>query len=218
MPKATHQLAAIMFTDIEGYTAFMQRDEAQAINIREEHRKIFNFTTKKYRGKILQYFGDGTLSSFDSGIAAVECGIEMQLAFLRDSNLIAGKTGIPVRIGIHSGDIIYTEDDIIGDGVNVASRIESLATVGSVFISDKVFDEIKNQDSIETQSMGWFELKNVVKSVEVFAISNKGLMVPDPNQIHGNTKKEVKLENFLKPFGIALYPNRSPDIFLVFGV
>ena len=183
------QLAAIMFTDIEGYSALMQGDEAQAIHLRAAHRKIFNSTTEKYGGKILQYYGDGTLSIFDSAIAAVECGIELQLAFQKSPNSIADKIGIPVRIGIHSGDIIYSEEDIIGDSVNVASRIESLATVGSVFISDKVFDEIKNQASIETQSMGWFELKNVVKPVEVFAISNEGLVVPDPNQIQGKARK-----------------------------
>jgi class 3 adenylate cyclase/tetratricopeptide (TPR) repeat protein len=213
------QLAAIMFTDIEGYTAFMQRDEAQAILLREEHRKIFNFTTEKYGGKILQYYGDGTLSIFDSAIAAVECGIEMQLSFLKGYNPIVGKTNIPVRIGIHSGDIIYSEEDIIGDSVNVASRIESLAAVGSVFISDKIFDEIKNQDSIKTQSMGWFELKNVVKSVEVFAISNNGLVVPDPNQIQGKAQKIKKQDDFFKTLWNRIQPQLVAGYFAgVWGI
>jgi len=190
------QLAAIMFTDIEGYTALMQGNEAQAIHFRQEHRNIFNSTTEKYGGKILQYYGDGTLSIFDSAIVAVECGIEMQRAFQSSTNPIAGKTGIPVRIGIHSGDIIYSKEDIIGNSVNIASRIESLACVGSVFISYKVFDEIKNQDGIETQSMGLFELKNVAKPVEVFAISNSGLIVPDPKQIQGKAKRVEVPDSF----------------------
>ena len=139
----TRQLAAIMFTDIEGYTALMQQNEEQAIQVRDKHRQIFNSITEKHRGRVLQYYGDGTLSIFDSAIDAVKCGIEMQLDFQKDP-------AIPVRIGIHTGDIIFSEDDIIGDGVNVASRIESLAVAGSVFISDKVFDEIKNQESIQT--------------------------------------------------------------------
>jgi len=178
----TRQLVAIMFTDIQGYTAMMQHDEELAIKIRDRHRKIFNGTTEKFNGKILQYFGDGTLSTFTSAIDAVKCAMEMQIAFQLEPV-------IPVRIGIHLGDIVFTEDDIIGDGVNVASRIESLAVAGSVFISDKVYDEIKNQSSIEARSLKTFELKNVDKPVEVFAISNKGLIIPNADEITGKTKE-----------------------------
>lgn len=142
-----HQLAAIMFTDIQGYTALMQHDEASALDLRNRHREIFNSTTAKYKGKILQYYGDGTLSIFQSAIDAVRCGIELQLAF-------RVRPEIPVRIGIHSGDILISEEDIVGDGVNVASRIESLAAAGSVFISEKVYDEVKNQAGIQTVSSG----------------------------------------------------------------
>jgi len=99
---------------------------------------------------------------------------------------------IPVRIGIHTGDIIFTEDDIIGDGVNVASRIESLSVAGSVFISEKVYDEVKNQTGIFTVSMGVFELKNVDKPMEVFAITNRGLVIPDKHEIFGKEKKISK--------------------------
>jgi TolB-like protein/class 3 adenylate cyclase len=176
-----HKLAAIMFTDIEGYTALMQKDEAKAVEYRNRHREIFNSTIRKYNGKILQYYGDGTLSTFSSAIDAVKCGIDMQLAFRQDPH-------IPVRVGIHTGDIIFTEDDIIGDGVNVASRVESLAVVGSVFISGKVYDEVKNQAGIQSISMGLFELKNVDKPLEVYAISNPGLVVPERASITGKLK------------------------------
>jgi len=175
------QLAAIMFTDIQGYTSMMQKDEDQAINIRERHREAFNRITEKYKGKILQYYGDGTLSIFDSAINAVKCGIDLQLEYLQDPV-------IPVRIGIHIGDIIYSDEEIIGDGVNVAARIESLAIPGSVLISDKVYDEIKNQSSIQTKSLKTFELKNVTKTMEVYAISNQGLIIPSIEDIKGKTK------------------------------
>jgi len=112
------QLVAIMFTDIQGYTALMQKDENKAIAYRDLHRKIFDSTTKKFGGRILQYYGDGTLSTFPSAIDAVQCGIEMQFAFSKE------KLKIPIRVGIHSGDIIVTDQDIIGDAVNVAARIE----------------------------------------------------------------------------------------------
>jgi len=183
--KATqiHQLAAIMFTDIQGYTALMQQDEEKAIKFRNRHREVFEVITEKFKGKILQYYGDGTLSTFNSAIDAVRCGIELQLGFREEPR-------IPVRIGIHSGDILFSEDGIVGDGVNVASRIESLAVAQSVFISEKVYDEVKNQSGIQTISMGVFEFKNVDKPMEVFAITNPGLIVPEKNQITGKVKKE----------------------------
>ncbi len=177
----SRKLAAIMFTDIEGYTTLMQHNEEKAIQTRDKHRQIFNSITDKYNGRILQYYGDGTLSIFDSAIDAVKCGIDMQLQFLEDPV-------IPVRIGIHTGDIIFSEEEIIGDGVNVASRIESLAVSGSVFISDKVYDEIKNQESIQASRLKTFNLKNVEKPIEVYAISNSGLIVPDPDDIQGKTE------------------------------
>ena len=176
----SRQLAAIMFTDIQGYTALMQQNEEKAIQVREKHRRLFNSITKKHNGRILQYYGDGTLSIFNSAIDAVKCGIEMQLGFLK-------KPSIPVRIGIHLGDIIFSEEEIIGDGVNVASRIESLAVPGSVFISDKVYDEIKNQESLKTSLLKTFKLKNIERPTDVYAISNVGLIVPNPEDIKGKT-------------------------------
>jgi class 3 adenylate cyclase len=95
----------------------------------------------------------------------------MQIAFQQEPS-------IPVRIGIHIGDIIRTESDIIGDAVNIASRIETLATAGSILISDKVNDQIKNQKDILTQFIGNFDFKNVDQSMPVFAIANSGVIVP----------------------------------------
>jgi len=187
MPRS-RQLAAIMFTDIVGYTALMQQNEKKAIQARNKHRRIFNSVTKKYNGKILQYYGDGTLSIFDSAIDAVKCSIEMQLSFQKEPS-------IPVRIGIHSGDIIFNEEEIIGDSVNVASRIESLSVPGSVFISDKVYDEIKNQDYVKTTRLKTFKLKNVEKPIRVYAISNTGLIVPDPDEIEGKTEVSISSES-----------------------
>jgi LuxR family maltose regulon positive regulatory protein len=181
----TRQLAAIMFTDIKGYTALMQRNEQEAIQARDKHRRIFKAATEKYNGKILQYYGDGTLSIFDSAIDAVKCGIEMQRGFMEEPE-------IPVRIGIHTGDIFFSDEEIVGDSVNVASRVESLAVPGSVFISEKVYDEVKNQESIQTVRLKSFRMKNVEKPIEVYAVSNKGLVVPEPEELRGKTEEEDK--------------------------
>jgi len=165
----TRQLVAIMFTDIKGYTALMQKDEDTAIAYRSKHREVFESATKKYNGRILQYYGDGTLSTFQSAVDAVQCAIEMQLSFTNEDPVL------PIRVGIHSGDILVSDQDIIGDGVNVAARIESLSQSGSVYISDKVYDEVKNHPEFITASKGMHHLKNVTRPIEVYQVSNHEL-------------------------------------------
>ena len=186
--KNQRQLAAIMFTDIEGYTALMQQDEKKALAMRERHRDVFSTSTNKYKGQILQYYGDGTLSIFNSVIEAVNCAVEMQKLFQKIHP-------VPVRIGIHLGDIIVTEDDIIGDAVNVASRIESMAMVGSVLVSDRVHRDIINHEEFLTQSLGIYTLKNVEKPIEVFAISNQGLIIPEMNKV---SEKAIPFEPYIE--------------------
>ena len=170
-------LAAIMFTDIEGYTHLMQGDEENAISLRDQHRSIFEASTLKYNGTIVQYFGDGTLSFFKSSVEAVKSAIEMQLEFRKEN--------IPVRIGIHVGDIVIRNEDIIGDAVNVTSRIESCAVSGSILISDRVHDQIRSHRDIESKFLNAYDLKNIESAIPIFAIANDGLVVPDPEDIKG---------------------------------
>ena len=192
------QLAAIMFTDIEGYTALMQHDEKNAIQIRYKHREIFNSVTEKYKGEIIQYYGDGTLSIFRSSVEAIKCGIEMQRAFLKEP-------AIPVRIGVHVGDIIRTESDIIGDAVNIASRIESLAVTGSILVSGEVNDQLRSQNDIKTDFLDTFEFKNVNQIIPVFAIANEGIIVPKASEVSGKTKeKEEKSNLIFKRIGVLI--------------
>ena len=202
MPHS-RQLAAIMFTDIVGYTALMQQDEKKALEVRNKHRRLFNSITEKHKGRILQYYGDGTLSVFKSAIEAVHCGIELQLGYQEEPT-------IPVRIGIHSGDIIFSDEEIIGDSVNVASRIESLALPGSVFISDKVYDEIKNQESIQTSSLNKFKLKNVERPLEVYVISNPGLIVPGPEEFEIKMNAEKASVTEKKQHFEPSFPKKGP--------
>jgi len=116
MPKQTRQLAAIMFTDIVGYTRLMGEDEQKAMQVLRKNRKIHQSIIKKYLGKWLKEMGDGTLASFQTASEAVYCA----------GSLIAEcvKKDISLRIGIHLGEVIEEKGDIFGDGVNVASRLE----------------------------------------------------------------------------------------------
>jgi len=180
----TRQLAAIMFTDMVGYTALMQTNEEEATKKRLRHKTVFDRTVEDYHGKVLQYFGDGTLSIFSSVIDCVRCAIAIQQQ-LRQS------PKVDVRIGIHTGDITFDEEGIYGNGVNVASRLETLSVPGGIFISDRVYEDVKNQQEILTKEMGFFDMKNVAKPIHVYAIANEGLMIPSREEIVGKTKQPI---------------------------
>ena len=170
------QLAAIMFTDMTGYTAMMQEDEQKAKTLRDRQRRALETSIPSHNGKIIQYFGDGTLSIFESAIDAVKSAIEIQKELQREPKVL-------LRIGLHSGDISYDKEGVYGDCVNLASRIEALSVPGAILISDKIFDEVKNQTEIKASLLGKFNLKNVKRQVEVYAIANEGLVIPTSAQI-----------------------------------
>ncbi len=174
-----------MFTDMVGYTALMQENEQVAKMNRDRHRQVLKSAIDNYHGQTIQYYGDGTLSIFNSAIEAVKCAVTIQQELQKAPK-------IPLRVGIHTGDIVYDDEGIYGDGVNIASRIESLAVTGSIMISDKVYDEVKNHQELSTLSLGEFELKNVRRPIEVFAIGNEGLTVPKREEMKGKVKEKIK--------------------------
>jgi adenylate cyclase len=177
------QLSAIMFTDIEGYTAIMEESEDKALILKNRHREILQKEHTRYNGRIIQYYGDGSLSIFQSAVEAVECALAMQQLFTSEPK-------VPVRMGIHIGDIIFDEDQIFGDGVNLASRIESMGVAGSVLISDKVNDEINNHPSFKTYSAGIYQFKNVKRKVEVFVLDHEKLVKPEHGTLQGKTSEK----------------------------
>jgi adenylate cyclase len=179
--KKVRQLVAIMFTDIVGYTAMMEEDEANATVVRKRHREVFTEQHAIHGGEIVQYYGDGTLSVFKSAVSAAMCAIDIQ-------GLLQQGDAVPLRIGLHMGDIVFDQTEVYGDGVNFASRIESLATPSSILLSGKLNDELKNHSSVSTTSLGHYELKNVAEPVEVFAITNNGIKVPQPSELKGKQK------------------------------
>ena len=190
--QKVRQLAAIMFADMTGYTALMQDNEGVANILRERQKKALEQFIPGHNGKILQYFGDGTLSIFDSAIDAVHAAIDIQKELQKEPK-------VKLRIGINSGDVVYDNEGLYGDCVNVASRIEGLSIPGAVLISDKVFDEVKNQSEIKTVFLGKYNLKNVKRQVEVYAIANEELVVPTASQISvkAGSEKSIAVLPFL---------------------
>ena len=179
--ESARKLAAIMFTDIAGYTALMQRDESLAVNAVKKHQRVLETGVPAHGGEIYQFYGDGSLSIFGSATKAVQCALKSQQIFLEEPS-------IPVRIGIHIGEILYDSGKIFGDGVNLASRIESIGVPGAILISRHVYEKIRNHKQFDTQSLGIFEFKNVDDPLEVFALANPGLSIPDPELISGKLK------------------------------
>jgi TolB-like protein/class 3 adenylate cyclase/Tfp pilus assembly protein PilF len=194
------QLAAIMFCDIVGYTAMMQEDEGRAMRARRKFKQALENIVGNLSGRIIQHYGDGALSIFNSASQAVKAAVEIQCDMRLDEK-------VPLRIGLHSGDITYDDEGAYGDSVNIASRIESLSVAGAVMISDKVYDEIKNQQEFQTISMGVFQLKNVKRPYEVFAISNNGIRVPAEHELKG--KVDGHAPN--KSVAVLAFKNMSHD-------
>ena len=196
--KGKRQLAAIMFTDIVGYTAMMHQNEAQAVLVRQRHRAVFQQEHERYHGQVVQYYGDGTLSVFSSAVEAAECAIRMQQQFQSGQQ-------VPLRIGIHLGDIVFDENEVYGDGVNLASRVESMGVPGSILISDKLHFAVKNHTDISTKTLGHFDFKNITDPVEVYAVTNTGIKVPERSELGG------KLSQKKKSIAVLPFVNMSSD-------
>jgi class 3 adenylate cyclase/pimeloyl-ACP methyl ester carboxylesterase len=161
---STRALAAIMFSDVADYTRIMGHDERKAIRIVAEHREILQHQVPRFGGRIIGDAGDGTLSSFPSAVEAVNCARQVQES-LKDNSEFS------VRIGIHSGDVVFADGNVLGDGVNIASRIYALAPRGGICISGRVYDEIRNQPGIAVQDLGEQRLKHVERPVHVYLLT-----------------------------------------------
>ncbi len=154
--------AAIMFTDIAGYTSLMGSDEDEAFDMLKNNHMIHEKFIKQFRGNLIKEIGDGTLSNFSLASEAVRCAIEIQKA-CKEQN-------IPLKIGINEGEMIFAGSDVFGDSVNIASRLQESCAQGEIIISDTVFREVKNKSNIITEFAGQKVLKNVNSSVDTYKV------------------------------------------------
>ncbi|NND34153.1 MAG: adenylate/guanylate cyclase domain-containing protein [Saprospiraceae bacterium] len=171
----TRKLSTILFADIAGYTTLMQTDEDLAMHRLNLFKEILEKLVPAHEGQIVQYFGDACLLSFESATEGVRCAINLQTDFMQ--------ADIPIRMGIHLGDVVFKNDNVFGDGVNIASRIESIGQPGAILLSRAIRDQVQNKTEFDLTSLGSFTLKNVKDPVEVFAISNPGFTVPKRKEV-----------------------------------
>jgi len=198
--KQERRLAAIMFTDLVGYTALTQQDEALAMQVLEEHRRRVRPYFNKYNGREIKTIGDAFLVEFASALEATRCAFDIQRS-MNDLNFSRpqGKQ-ISLRVGIHLGDVIHDQNDVYGDAVNIASRIEPLASPGGICVSQQVYDQIKNKFEFPLSTLGEKKLKNVSEAVEVYLV-----VLP------WNKKSDTEASLEWSRIAVLPFANLSPD-------
>jgi adenylate cyclase len=158
-----------MFTDIAGYTSLSQADEEVAMRLLEEHRELLRPVFSKHGGREVKTMGDSFLVEFSSSLEAVRCALEIQTR-MSERNARKGAQRLQVRIGVHVGEVIGSGDDVYGDAVNIAARIEPLAEPGGICMSGQVFELVRNKVDAKLERMGPVDLKNVKSQVEIYKV------------------------------------------------
>jgi TolB-like protein/class 3 adenylate cyclase/Tfp pilus assembly protein PilF len=166
----TRKLAAILFADVVGYSRLMGEDEAGTARAVREHREAARPIVAEHGGSIVRTIGDGILLEFPSVVAAVECAIAIQKLMVERNAEAQEAKRIVYRIGVNLGDVLIEGDDIVGDGVNIAARLEGICEPGGVFVSGSAFDHVRGRVDAHFVDLGEKELKNIVRPVRVYAI------------------------------------------------
>lgn len=174
--SSVRKLAAIMFTDIAGYTALMGSNEQKALEMIRQNRTIQKPLIENHNGKWLKEIGDGVLAQFNSAYDAVNCAVRIQRAAKMELDA-------KIRIGIHLGDVTMENDDVYGDGVNIASRIEGIADPGGIYISESIQRAIRGRSEFKLLKLGEVQLKNVDYLVSTWCLQGEGLPVPSAHKI-----------------------------------
>jgi adenylate cyclase len=198
MSEAFHQLAAILFADIVGYSAMMQEDEHAAVEKVNHFREVIEIIAGELDGKIIQYYGDGCLVLFNSSTDAAEFGKLLQADLNEDPH-------VPVRIGIHMGDVLLHHNNVFGDVVNIASRIQALAPVGGVYISEMLYRNIVNKQGLDCRFVKEAKLKNIKEPVRIYELLT-------PNSLPFLEEEEAPIKGKART-GLAVLPffNMSND-------
>jgi class 3 adenylate cyclase/pimeloyl-ACP methyl ester carboxylesterase len=158
------QLLAIMFTDVVGYTALTERDEAAAVRVRTQHRDLVRTLVEQFDGEVIDSTGDESLSIFPSALRAVDCALALQGA-------LRSYPDMRLRIGLHLGDVIRRNGEVVGEGVNVAARIRPLAEPGGICVSEPVYQMVRSRAHVKAHALGAQSFKNVTAPMAVYALA-----------------------------------------------
>ena len=189
-----------MFTDIVGYTALTERDEEQAIHVRGRHRRLVGALVEQFEGELVDATGDETFATFPSALLAVDCALAIQAALRDDQSL-------RLRIGIHLGDVLRQDGEVLGEGVNLASRLCPLAQPAGICVSEQVYHVVRTRPHVVATSLGARELKNVAVPVEAFELG------PQAVSVHSRSRTALKVVAGIATTAVMAYaaylPNRA---------
>lgn len=165
------RLSAIMFTDVVGYSKLTQENESLALDLLEEHRGILRPIFDKYSGHEIETAGDSFFVEFNSAVEAANCAIEIQATLYQRHMIVPQSRNIQLRIGLHIGDVVYMDEHVHGDGVNIAARIEPLAESGGICVSEDVSRQIRNKLDYPVVKLKKRKLKNISMSMNIYRIA-----------------------------------------------
>jgi len=164
------RLATILSADVAAYSRLMAEDEEQTLRVFRGHKEIFEKLVAAHRGRVFNTAGDAILAEFGSAVEAVRCATEIQAALRTRNDQLPPNRQVQFRIGVNLGDVMVQEQDLLGDGVNVAARLQSAASPGGVCISGSVYDQIRNRLSLSFKPLGDMRFKNIPQPVRTFSI------------------------------------------------
>src|SRR5215210_9040786 len=172
--RVGRRLAAIVAVDVAGYSRLMGLDEVGTARTLREHRTVTDALAAKHGGRLVKTTGDGVLLEFPSVVDAVECAVAVQSVMAQRNEGVAVDRRMLFRIGINLGDIMIEGDDILGDGVNIAARLEGIAEPGGICISASAHDQVRQKVAVEFADLGEQKLKNIDRPVRVYAARPNG--------------------------------------------
>jgi adenylate cyclase len=191
--RVQRRLAAILAADVVGYSRLMEQDEAGTLAALKDRRKtVLEPSVAEHEGRIVKLMGDGVLVEFASAVNAVSCAIELQKGMVAAGNAIPEERRVALRIGINLGDVVVEGDDLYGDGVNLAARLQELAEPGGICVSAKVREEVGRKIDIGFEDFGEQQLKNITTPVRVYmlrsalfppAVTSQPLALPEKPSI-----------------------------------
>src|SRR5262245_25354438 len=168
--RVGRRLAAIVAADVAGYSRLMGLDEVGTARTLREHRKVTDALVAKHGGRLVKSTGDGVLLEFPSVVDAVECAVAVQAVMAERNEGIPADRQMRYRIGVNLGDILIEGDDILGDGVNIAARLEGIAEPGGICISSSAYDHVCGKVTVDFADLGEQSLKNIARSVRAYAV------------------------------------------------
>jgi adenylate cyclase len=172
--SVARKLTTILCADVEGYTRLMERDEHATLDLLKRHRGAMSALIQRHHGRVVNTWGDALLADFPSVVEAVQCAVETQRELRARNETLAADSRLAFRIGINLGDVMVDGDDIYGEGVNVAARLQSLAEPGGIIISDTVHAQVRGKLSVGYDFVGPQKVKNVAEPVPAFRVTLDG--------------------------------------------